>query len=75
MEQISHYACKAHFTKDQINEMYRILFEIYDALRDKSANRGGLNRISVVEIGWLIGIEGLFNKIHGDKIPAIQDSS
>ena len=66
---------KLEFTEEQSREMYQILFEIHDALRDKSENRGGLNMISIVEIGWFLSIDGLFNKIHGDKIPALQNSS
>ena len=62
------------FNKEQIKEMYQIQFEIHDALRDKSMNTGGINRISVVEIGWLMGIEEILDKIHKEKIPELQDS-
>ncbi len=58
-----------NFTQKQAKEMYQILFEIHDALSDKSMNKGGILKLSQYEIGWLIGIEELL-----DKITAFQDS-
>jgi len=50
------------FTKEQAKQMYQILVEIHSALEDKKKNKGGLNKISLMEIGWFIGIEELFKK-------------
>ena len=57
-----------NFTKEQSREMYNILVEIHDALKDKSTNKGGIKKLSQYEIGWLIGIEEFLNKINAPMI-------
>ncbi|PCH66650.1 MAG: hypothetical protein COC01_07600, partial [Bacteroidetes bacterium] len=52
------------FTQQQAREMYQILLQIHDALKDKSMNKGGLNKISQYEIGWFIGIDELLSKVN-----------
>jgi len=63
-----------NFTQKQVKEMYQILFEIHDALKDKSMNKGSIMKLSQYEIGWLIGIEELLDKINENNIPVLQDS-
>ncbi len=53
---------KLEFTKEQSVEMYNILIEIRDALKDKSTNTDF--KLSVVEIGWFRGIDRFLNKIY-----------
>ncbi len=50
------------FTKEQVQEMYRILMEIHDALLDKRNNKKE-NRLNLYEIGWLISIDELLIEI------------
>jgi len=51
------------FTEKDIEEMYQILIEIHDGLRDKCINEGGMLKLSPYEIGWLVGIDDFFKKI------------
>lgn len=59
---------KLEFTGEQSREMFDILVEIHDALRDKSMNKGGIKKLSQYEIGWLIGIDELLKKINAPMI-------
>ena len=60
------------FTQLQSLEMYSVLVEIHEALKDKSENKGGILKLGQYEIGWLVGIGELLNKInHQVNEPAI----
>lgn len=54
------------FTNEQVREMYAILVEIHSTLRDKSGNTM-LRNLNVYEIGWVKGIQELFDKIKSEK--------
>ncbi len=60
-------------TQEQVNEMYQILMEIHDGLKDKNTNTGS-NKIAIYEKVWMSGIEEILDKINEEKIPALQDS-
>ncbi len=62
---------KLRFTGEQSHEMFDILVEIHDALKDKSMNKGGIKKLSQYEIGWLIGIEEFLKK---NNVPMINEN-
>jgi len=62
-----------NLTQEQVKEMYHILMEIYDGLKDKNTNIGP-NKIALYEKVWMYGIEELLDKINENDIPALQDS-
>lgn len=52
------------FTQDQSNEMYEIVLEIRDALKDKKENdTKGKLALSTYEIGWFYGIDNFLKKL------------
>lgn len=49
------------FTQKEAREMFDILVEIHDALKDKRTNKDF--KLSVVERGWFLSIDEFLNKI------------
>ena len=50
------------FTQKEAKGMFDILAQIHSALKDKKRNTGK-GKISVVEMGWFLGIDELINQM------------
>ena len=59
---------KPDFTKEQAKEMYRLLVQIHEALKDKSTATTKGMKLNVLERGWLLGIDKVFEKTEKHKI-------